>query len=217
MGRAEVVRDYGGISAEDRRAERRRKLLEAGRQAWGESGLADVTVRGVCAAAKLTPRYFYEHFPNRDALVVAVADELYEGLFDVLVGASLAESGGLEDKLRAALKALLDTIADDPHIHRILTSDWNGIPGLVERRTKTLDVITDLVLHYGADLIEFEPESAETMRRGALFVVGGVNQLIVDWLRDPKESTAELADSCTWLCLTVVTAGRAAAKRDIAQ
>ncbi|EUA42450.1 hypothetical protein I553_6310 [Mycobacterium xenopi 4042] len=30
MRRAEVVRDYGGVSAADRRAERRRKLLAAG-------------------------------------------------------------------------------------------------------------------------------------------------------------------------------------------
>ncbi|WP_041451084.1 TetR/AcrR family transcriptional regulator [Hoyosella subflava] len=217
MGRAEVMRDYGGISAEDRRAERRRKLLEAGRQMWGESGLADVTVRGICASSGLTPRYFYEHFPNREALVVAVADELYDELFEVLVSASLAESGELEDKLRAALKALLDAIGDDPQIHRILTSDWNGVPGLVKRRTKTLDVITDLVLQYGAELLDFEPESAETMRRGALFVVGGVNQLIEEWLRDPKESTAELAEICTWLCLTVVKAGQAEAARDTAR
>ena len=57
--RPEVVRDYGGISAVDRRAERRAKRLAAGRQIWGESGIGEDTVRGVCTAAGLTPRYFY--------------------------------------------------------------------------------------------------------------------------------------------------------------
>lgn len=87
MRRAEVVRDYGGVSAADRRAERRRRLPAAGRRIWGESGITEVTVRGVCKAAGLIPRYFYEHFPNRDALLFAVADDVRDELLGALVAA----------------------------------------------------------------------------------------------------------------------------------
>jgi AcrR family transcriptional regulator len=207
MARADVVRDYGGISADDRRAERRRKLLEAGRRVWGEFGIGDVTVRGVCSSSDLTARYFYEHFANREALLVAVSDQVRDELFAELVRASLAEPGDLSRKLRAALKAFFDVIADDPHIHRILTSDWSTAVDLARRRSEALDMLADLVLQYAPALLdESEPPDTAVLRRGAMFVVGGVNQLVEAWLRDPTESTSDLADVCTRLCLAVVSA-----------
>jgi len=103
MKRAEVVREYGGISATDRRAERRRKLLAAGRRTWGESGVTEVTVRGVCNEAGLTSRYFYEQFPNREALLFAISDDVRDQLLEALVVAGIGDPGTLGDKLRSAL------------------------------------------------------------------------------------------------------------------
>ena len=39
-------------------------------------GLPATTVRAVCARARLTPRYFYESFADRESLVVTLFDEL---------------------------------------------------------------------------------------------------------------------------------------------
>jgi AcrR family transcriptional regulator len=205
MKRAEVVRDYGGISATDRRAERRRKLLAAGRQIWGESGITEVTVRGVCSAAALTPRYFYEQFPNREALLFAVADDVRDELLAALVAAAgIGEPGTLTEKLRSALKAFLDIIAADPHIHRIATSDLTSVPGLTEHRSQVLDILTELVIQYAPDILGADIPSPTELRRGALFMVGGVNQLIEAWLADPKETIADLAASGAALCVAVV-------------
>ncbi|TCJ95262.1 TetR/AcrR family transcriptional regulator [Nocardia alba] len=204
MARAEVVRPYRGMSAANRRDERRDKLLAAGRQVWGEAGPAEVTVRRVCAASGLTPRYFYEQFPTRDALVLAVAAQVHEELAATLVEASRSESGGLERKLRRALTAYLDAIADDPRIHRILTSDAHGTAGLEELRARSVGIVTDLVVQYSAEFLD-TPAAPEDRRREALFVVGGINQLVEAWLHDPRQSSAELATLCTELALAVAT------------
>jgi AcrR family transcriptional regulator len=204
MKRAEVVRDYGGISAVDRRAERRRKLVAAGRQIWGESGVAEVTVRGVCSAAGLIPRYFYEQFPNREALLFAVSDDVRDELLDALVVAGIGDPGTLAAKLRSALTAFLDIIAADPHVHRIATGDVTGVTGLAQHRTHILDMITELVIQYAPDVLDGEAPDPADLRRGALFMVGGVNQLIEAWLEDPKESTDELAAMSADLCVGVV-------------
>jgi AcrR family transcriptional regulator len=204
MKRAEVVRDYGGISAVDRRAERRRKLLTAGRRIWGESGVAEVTVRGVCNAAGLIPRYFYEQFPNRDALLFAVSDDVRDQLLDALVVAGIGDPGTLRDKLRSALTAFLDIIAVDPDVHRVATGDVSSVAGLAQHRTHILDMITDLVIHYSPDVLDVDTPDAADLRRGALFMVGGVNQLIEAWLEDPKETTQQLAAICADLCVAVV-------------
>ncbi|OBI10054.1 transcriptional regulator [Mycolicibacter nonchromogenicus] len=204
MKRPEVVRDYGGISAVDRRAERRSKLLAAGRQIWGESGIGEVTVRGVCTAAGLTPRYFYEQFPNRDALFFAVSDDVRDQLLEAMVTAGIGDPGTLADKLRSALTAFLDLIAADPCIHRIATSDLSAIPGLNEHRAGILDMITDAIVEHAPDVLDGQNLAPEELRRGALFIVGGVNQIIETWLANPVESTAELAAICSDLSVALV-------------
>ena len=204
MKRADVVRDYGGVSAADRRAERRRKLLTAGRQIWGESGITDVTVRGVCSAAGLTPRYFYEQFSTREALVFAVSDDVRDETLQALVAAGIGEPGSLTDKVRSAVKTFLDIIAADPHIHRIATSDLTSVPGLTEHRVHVLDIITELVIQHAPDVLGADTPNPTDLRRTALFMVGGANQIIESWLANPVEDTAELAAVCADLCVAVV-------------
>ncbi|APE35829.1 TetR family transcriptional regulator [Nocardia mangyaensis] len=203
MARAEVVRSYRGISAASRRDERRDKLLAAARQIWGDTGLTELTVRRVCTASGLTPRYFYEHFATRDALVLAVAEQAHEELFTTMVEASRAEPGGLRRKLLRALTTYLDAIADDPSIHRILTSDAHSVAGLEELRTRAVAIVTDLVVQYSAEFLD-SPANPEIRRQEALFVVGGVNQLVEAWLRDPRQPTTDLAELCTELALALV-------------
>jgi AcrR family transcriptional regulator len=204
MGRTNVIRDYGGVSASDRRDERRRKLLKAGREVWGQSGIGEVTVRGVCGQAGLIPRYFYEQFADRDALLLVVGEQVRDELIATLLSVGLNEPGDVADKLRAALKALLDLIAADPLIHRIVADVVIGAGPLAGPRRQALDIITDLILQYGPGFLDFEsPDPAET-RRIASFIVGGVNQLIDAWVLDPRESTAELATACAELSLSVV-------------
>ncbi len=186
MKRAEVVRDYGGISATDRRAERRRKLLLAGRRIWGEAGITEVTIRGVCNAAGLIPRYFYEQFPNRDALLFAISDDVRDELLEALVAAGIGDPGTLTDKLRSALTAFLDIIAADPHVHRIATTDVSSVAGLARHRKHVLEMITDLVIQYTPDILGADTPNPAQLSRGALFIVGGVNQIIEAWLEEPK-------------------------------
>ena len=209
MGRAIAVRDYGGVSAGDRQADRRLRLLRAGRQLWGTAGSGDVTVRGVCAQAGLGPRYFYEQFPDRDALLLAVADQVRDELLSVLVSSALDASGGLGDKLRAGLKAFLDLIADDPHIHRIVSDVLTSGGALADRRRDALDTVTALVLAHGPGIVEVGAATPADLRRNATFIVGGVHQLIDAWVINREETTAELADICTALCLAVVRSAAA--------
>ena len=204
MKRVHVVRGYGGVSAADRRTERRGKLLAAGRQIWGESGITEVTVRAVCTEAGLTSRYFYEQFPSRDALLFAISDDVRDQLLTALVNAGVGDPGTLPDKLRSALTAFLDIIAADPHIHRIATGDVSSVAGLAEHRTHILEMITALIVQLAPDVLQATTPNSAELRRGAQFMVGGVNQIIESWLADPTETTEELAAECADLCVAVV-------------
>ena len=157
MGRTEVMRGYGGVSASDRRAQRRRQLMQAGRHLWGAGGVAEVTVRGVSTEAGLVPRYFYEHFPDREALVLALTDQVHDELVSTLLTAGLGEPGGIEAKLRAALTAFLDLVGHDPEIHRVFADVMTGAGPLAERRRRAIELVTELVLEHGPGLLDFPP------------------------------------------------------------
>ncbi len=200
----QAVRSYGGVSAADRSAERRARLLAAARTTWGESGIAAVTVRGVCKTAGLTDRYFYEHFPNREELLAAVADEVRDQLLAILVQAGVSSAGPAEVQLRSALQAFLEAVAGDRHIHRIVASDPGDLPALVRRRHDVLTIIADLVVAHAPTALGITPDPA-WLRRAALFITGGVNQLIEGWLDGTLElTTAELAAECADMCVGVL-------------
>ena len=59
---AALPRPYRGVSATDRRDQRRQRLIDAGLQLFGTRGIAAVGIVDVCAEAGLTKRYFYENF-----------------------------------------------------------------------------------------------------------------------------------------------------------
>ncbi|WP_062993556.1 TetR/AcrR family transcriptional regulator [Nocardia anaemiae] len=200
-----ATRSYGGVSATERRADRRARLLAAARTSWGESGIGAVTVRGVCKTAGLTDRYFYEHFANREELLLAVADEVRDHMLAVMVQAGLAADGPAEHKLRTALQAFLETVAADHHIHRITsTTDLGDLPELAQRRHDVLTMIANLVVEHAPAVLGVTAEP-DWLRRAALFITGGVNQLIEGWLTDTIDMTAaELAAECARMCISVI-------------
>jgi AcrR family transcriptional regulator len=87
-------RIYGGVKANLRKKERRKKLLEAGLEAFGTKGYAKTNIKMICGIAGLTERYFYESFRSKEDLLCAVYRELIdEGQRDAL--AALEDSDGL--------------------------------------------------------------------------------------------------------------------------
>jgi AcrR family transcriptional regulator len=55
---------YGGATGEQRIAERRSKLIDAGMTLFGSPGSESVRVKDVVDQAGLTERYFYESFSD---------------------------------------------------------------------------------------------------------------------------------------------------------
>jgi AcrR family transcriptional regulator len=52
-------RRYGGLSAGERRAGRRARLLEAGLEFYGMLGFRHTTIPQLCSSAGVTARHFY--------------------------------------------------------------------------------------------------------------------------------------------------------------
>jgi len=114
-------RRYGGASFEDRLAERKRRLMLAAIDVFERSGRDGASVATICAEAGLTARYFYESFPNLDALFL----EAYQAVQHELL-AEIGRAAQGRDPVRAALKAFFAALAAHPGPARVFLLDPHG-------------------------------------------------------------------------------------------
>ncbi|WP_433786433.1 TetR/AcrR family transcriptional regulator [Actinomycetospora sp. CA-101289] len=172
---------YAGRTADERRAERRGRLIAVAMEIWAEQGWAAVTMRGVCARAGLVDRYFYESFADRDALLVAVWDHLRDRVV-ALVVAAMVSSVDLPPiaRLRAAIAAVLDATRTEPEQTRILLGDNAGSAVLEQRRRDILRVFTDLLVDFATPVLR-PGASAEGLRMTTLLGVGGFVEVLTAW------------------------------------
>ncbi|RWA17816.1 TetR/AcrR family transcriptional regulator [Mycolicibacterium brumae] len=119
MSTTGTKRVYGGMSAEQRVAERRAKLIDAGLNLFGSGESAQVRVKDVVAEAGLTERYFYESFKDMaaffDAVFECAADMIESQVNAVIVDAP--EDGFARVSL--ALRTTVELLAADPRLIRL--------------------------------------------------------------------------------------------------
>jgi AcrR family transcriptional regulator len=127
------ARRYRGVDDDQRRAERRRRLVDAGLEVFGTEGYQSATVRMICAAAGLTERYFYESFANREELLAATYAHLVETLRTATYGALEAAGAGTEARASAVLEAYFAYIeANGPH-GRVLLFEILGVSPAIDK------------------------------------------------------------------------------------
>jgi AcrR family transcriptional regulator len=127
----QIGRPFRGVPSDERQAQRRRQLVEAGLEAFGMRGFHLTGVRDVCAAARLTERYFYESFKNREALFLAVYEAAVERVRVAVTGALESAGDRPIEVARAGLTAMLTTYREDPRLARILLVEVLTIGGEV--------------------------------------------------------------------------------------
>lgn len=180
-----AVRPYRGVSAEERRADRRARLVQACLDVIGRAGIAGATVDAVCAEAGLSKRYFYEGFADRDALLVEVIESrLYVALAATIRG-GLAQGGtwSVFERARFTVEKLLEAM-DDPRIARLYV-EAPGWPALQPRRMAAYE---DYARLWVVDVLR-RPAPGPRAHLGALVFISGTTQAVINWL----DGTVELA------------------------
>jgi AcrR family transcriptional regulator len=206
---------FAGLSPDARRAERRQLLLDAAFDLLGTEGSAGTTVRAVCAAAELNPRYFYESFDNLDALVLAVYDRLTQTFGEALIAALDAAPSDVASQVRAGVECSVAFVDDDRRRARVLYVEAVANETLNARRVRA-----------GRDLIAMIQEDARRRHRAAPLgdpigpvtaaaIVGGMSEVLTAWTDGSIDVERErLIDDLGTLVMSLVeTAGDIVARR----
>lgn len=141
---AEGARIWGGTTLDERRTARRRRLVETGLDLLGGESSGSVSVRAACRGARLTERYFYESFPDRDALVLAVYEEVADEARAALEQATRTASDPA-DAARRSIEAMVRLMVDDPRKGRVLLVAPLTEPSLASRTLELAPVITGMI------------------------------------------------------------------------
>lgn len=176
-------RTWRGQSAEQRRADRRARLIESGIELFGSRGYAHTPVKAVCEQAGLTERYFYEAFDDREGLLTAIYDQLIREVREQTVAAIEAAEDDLFARLRVGLEAFFHALTRDPRRARIQEIEVVGVSEELERRRRE-------AIHSFAGIIAeqvrrdpgWDPDRGIRLDVIAVGLVGSVNEQLIDYV-----------------------------------
>jgi AcrR family transcriptional regulator len=210
-GRAvETGRSYGAKLPAERRAERRARLLAAGLEAFGGQGYAAASIEQLCATAGVSTRNFYEEFESREALLIALHDDLNDRALQAVVAAiaNLPETD-LEGRAREGVEAYFRVMTSDRRWARIALVESVGLSAAAEAaRRAAIARFADLLHAQAERLGRLGVIPRRDYALTATALVGAINGLVSTWTAD-DEWDAKLPKAVDEAVRLIVVAVRA--------
>ena len=141
-------------SAEPRKQPRQRRsaetvarILDAAARILDERGYRATTTNHVAEEAGVSIGSLYQYFPNKDALLVVLAEQHVDdiaGQFAERLAGLRHEQPSLDDTVRSLLDLTVE-LNDTSRLHAILFSDCPRTPALTERLSRFSDLLVSEV------------------------------------------------------------------------
>jgi AcrR family transcriptional regulator len=188
---------YRGVSAAERAARRRARLVEATLAVWAEPG-SRPTMTAICAAAGLSERYFYESFAHLDQALTAVMDAVAAEIEETTRQAADAAGADARARVEASVRAFVRLLVDDPRKGRVAIIESAAVPALRRRRTELLRHFAHRSAEEAQDLAGLPHRGAREDEIAGLLFIGGMAELITAWLDGVLEATPdEIVEAAT--------------------
>lgn len=168
----QVTMPFKGVSADERRIDRRKRLVGAAFGIAGTEGTGALGVGRVCLAAGLTKRYFYESFASIAELESAVVDHAITAMSERVDPFRPAGPGGPP---QAWLEAFVGALVDDPCLARVLLAETHG-GALSPFRHQIIDVAIAGMAPPGSDA-----QADLRARLVAYAQIGTLSELCLAW------------------------------------
>ena len=175
---------YGGKTAEERQAERRRRFLDAALELFGaDPGYRATTVAALSEAAGLSTRQFYEEFRTLEDVLAALHLQVNAWSEEaVLTAFAEVEGRPLAERVTDIFRAYAASVTGDTRRIRITFVEIIGVSPRLEaqrlaRRSRWVDLICA-----EAEAAAARGEAApRDYRIAATAFIGSVNGLLHDW------------------------------------
>lgn len=192
-------RTYGGLTAEERLAERRLRLLEVGKELFADQGFARTGVRDLCRAARIGERAFYEAVGSREALLRDVYLRATDDVITDIAVALVDAPSDMRGRLHAGLLAFFVSITDDPRRGRLIYIESLGRgPEIEETRREGLGRFVAFVSIGLADYLPSPPPAPDRIESAVAAAIIGIGEIAFRLSeRDQTYTGAEAAENIT--------------------
>lgn len=181
----------------DRDRERHTRLVETGLDLFTQRGYHNTPIELLCSASGVTTRYFYQLFGSREALMRAVYDQVItQTIGRVMTSIAAIPAERFRERLFAGIEAFLHAYLDDPRHAELACIQAVGVSeGMEARRRQVLNQFAELIAAQAVPLTEQGLLARSVDRELALAMVGGTNELVIDWLQtEPHPSIDSLVE-----------------------
>lgn len=166
----------------------KKKLVSALNELMEKSPLVDITVFDLCQAANIRRATFYKHFSDKTDFLTYYMTIIEDGIFEKIN--SLKATGGPTHYYTSYVRELMRCLCDHETVLR----------GLIE--SDSLHLVMNIIL--SGTLESLKKDLAEDVENGlilpteldtvALFLNGGLCQILVDWFLTRSISEEELVN-----------------------
>jgi AcrR family transcriptional regulator len=172
-------------------------LLDATERLMLEGGSADsVSIRAIADAVGVTPPSIYLHFPDKDALILAVCERHFEAFDSVIEQAGRSTDDPVESVRRRG-RAYVRFGLENPEPYRILfmtrTSGDRRLEALTGAGARAFRHLVDAVQRC-IDTGAFRPVDAVLVATGVWTAVHGVTSLLISMPGFPWPDIETLVD-----------------------
>lgn len=203
-----MARAYGGVSPEQRRAERRARLLQAGLALFTSTGFAATKITELCTEAGVSTRNFYEEFDSKEDLLRELHDLINTTAFNEVRAALTAlETADVRTRITTLLDVFVGTVTADPRAPRLNYVEAVGVNAEIEQQHVRW-------VNTWAEFIESEALRAaaagvapqRSYRLTAIALVGAITGLLREWqAHQPPLAVDEIAAEIRELMLAAIT------------
>ncbi|WP_433464042.1 TetR/AcrR family transcriptional regulator [Spirillospora sp. CA-128828] len=175
-------RSYAGRSAEERRAERRERLLAAGLELFGTRGYAATPIDRLCATARVSTRTFYEEFSGREELLTVLHTGITERAVQALAAAYAEPADAdLAVRVQRAVRAFVTVTASDLRWARILFVETRAASAGGQHQPSRPGQWENALLAMARDAVRRGDAIDRDYRLTMIAVNGAVNNLVHHW------------------------------------
>lgn len=190
------TRVYRGMSASERNADRRARLMEAGLEIFGTEGFAGSTIESICRRAGITARNFYDHFESREDLLGTIYTDVIAEQAAAVSAAIEPTPRDVESHVRAGIEASVRILTEDERKGRLAYVEVVGASREIEaHRLAVLSDYAKLIAGQFKRLMARGLIPRRPVETTATALLGANTFAVVDWLsrtrRPPLEGVVD--------------------------
>jgi AcrR family transcriptional regulator len=185
----------------------RDRILDAALEVFARKGYHRALVDDIVRASSTSKGAVYHHFPNKQAVFLALVDDFAARLTGA-VAAAVGSLRGALPKVEGALVAALSTFAENERLARLILLEAVSLgPVYRAKRSEVAGRFAALIQGYLDEAVADGSIAPLDTRVATLAWLGAVNEIVIQWLHGDVSDLEATIPALTRILLRSIGAG----------